>query len=124
MTRFARSVTIVHRREEFRASRIMLERARTNDKIRFLTNAVVTAVTGTDTVTGLQVRDTVTGEDSTLAVTGVFVAIGHDPRSQLVRDALDVDPDGYVRVATPPPRPRCPGCSPPATSSTAPTGRR
>lgn len=101
LTRFARSVTIVHRREEFRASRIMLERARTNDKIRFHTNAVVTAVTGADTVTGLQVRDTVTGEESTLAVTGVFVAIGHDPRSQLVRDAVDVDPDGYVRVATP-----------------------
>ncbi|MCV7316606.1 thioredoxin-disulfide reductase [Mycolicibacillus parakoreensis] len=101
LTRFARSVTIVHRREEFRASRIMLERARANPKIRFHTNAVVTAVTGEDTVTGLQVRDTVTGEASTLAVTGVFVAIGHDPRSQLVRDALDVDPEGYVRVATP-----------------------
>jgi thioredoxin reductase (NADPH) len=98
LTRFARSVTIVHRREEFRASKIMLERARTNEKIRFLTNTVVTAVEGETSVTGLRLRDTVTGEEGALAVTGVFVAIGHDPRSELVRDVLDVDPDGYVLV--------------------------
>src|SRR6185437_15253996 len=98
LTRFARSVTLVHRREEFRASKIMLERARTNDKIIFHTNAAVVAVEGDGTVTGLRLRDTVTGEESTLAVTGVFVAIGHDPRSELVRDTLDLDPDGYVLV--------------------------
>lgn len=98
LTRFARSVTIVHRREEFRASKIMLNRARANDKIRFLTNTVVLAVEGETTVTGLRLRDTVTGEESTLAVTGVFIAIGHDPRSELVRGAVDVDPDGYVLV--------------------------
>jgi len=98
LTRFARSVTLVHRRDEFRASRIMLERARTNDKIRFLTNTAVLAVDGESTVTGLQVRDTRTGEESTLAVTGVFIAIGHDPRSELVRGAIDVDPAGYVVV--------------------------
>ena len=98
LTRFARSVTIVHRRDEFRASKIMLERARSNDKIRFLTNTVVTAVEGEDSVTGLQIRNALTGEASTLPVTGVFVAIGHDPRSNLVRDALDLDPDGYVLV--------------------------
>ena len=98
LTRFARSVTLVHRRDEFRASRIMLERARTNDKIRFLTNTAVLAVDGESTVTGLQVRDTRTGEESTLAVTGVFIAIGHDPRSELVRGAVDVDPAGYVVV--------------------------
>ncbi|HEY7054491.1 MAG TPA: thioredoxin-disulfide reductase [Mycobacterium sp.] len=98
LTRFARSVTIVHRREEFRASKIMLARARDNDKIRFVTNAVVTEVVGETGVTGLRLRDTVTGADSTLDVTGVFVAIGHDPRSQLVRDQLDVDADGYVVV--------------------------
>ncbi|MGD1257835.1 thioredoxin-disulfide reductase [Mycobacterium seoulense] len=98
LTRFARSVTLVHRREEFRASRIMLERARADDKITILTNAAVVAVEGADTVSGLRVRDTVTGEESTLPVTGVFVAIGHDPRSALVRDVVDTDPDGYVLV--------------------------
>ncbi len=98
LTRFARSVTLVHRREEFRASKIMLERAKANDKITFRTNAAVLAVEGEGTVTGLRLRDTVTDEESTLAVTGVFVAIGHDPRSELVRDTLDVDPEGYVLV--------------------------
>ena len=98
LTRFARSVTLVHRREEFRASRIMLDRARNNDRIKFVTNAAVVAVDGDSTVTGLRLRDTVTGEESTLPVTGVFVAIGHDPRSSLVRDVVDIDPEGYVLV--------------------------
>lgn len=101
LTRFARTVTLVHRREEFRASRIMLERARTNDKIRFLTNTTVLGVEGDTTVTGLRIRNVLTGEDSTLAVTGVFIAIGHDPRSELVRDALEVDAAGYVVVRAP-----------------------
>lgn len=101
LTRFARSVTLVHRREEFRASAIMLERARDNDKIRFLTNQAVESVEGDGTVTGLRLRDTKTGATSNLAVTGVFVAIGHDPRSELVRDAVDVDADGYVLVRQP-----------------------
>ncbi|ORW07323.1 thioredoxin-disulfide reductase, partial [Mycobacterium kyorinense] len=98
LTRFARSVTIVHRREEFRASAIMLNRARSNEKIRFITNSVVEAVEGDTTVTGLRLRDTTTGAQTTLAVTGVFVAIGHDPRSELVLGAVDLDPDGYVLV--------------------------
>lgn len=98
LTRFARSVTLVHRREEFRASKIMLERARADAKITFLTNTAVVAVEGDTTVTGLRVRNVVTGEESTLPVTGVFVAIGHDPRSELVRGAVEVDPDGYVLV--------------------------
>jgi thioredoxin reductase (NADPH) len=98
LTRFARSVTIVHRREEFRASKIMLTRARENDKIRFLTNTVVTEVLGDSSVTGLGLRDAVSGAESTLDVTGVFVAIGHDPRSELVKGQLDVDHDGYVLV--------------------------
>jgi len=98
LTKFARSVTIVHRRDEFRASKIMLERARANDKIRFVTNRVVVAVDGDTTVTGLRLSDTATGKESRLAVTGVFVAIGHDPRSELVRGAVDLDPDGYVLV--------------------------
>ncbi len=98
LTKFARSVTIVHRRDEFRASKIMLDRARANDKIRFLTNSIVVAVDGDSTVTGLRLRDTASGSETTLAVTGVFVAIGHDPRSELVRGAVDLDPEGYVRV--------------------------
>jgi thioredoxin reductase (NADPH) len=76
----------------------MLERARTNDKIAFLTNTAVLAVEGDSTVTGLRVRDTLTGDESTLAVTGVFIAIGHDPRSELVRGMVEVDPAGYVVV--------------------------
>lgn len=98
LTRFARSVTLVHRREEFRASKIMLERAYSNDKIRFITNHVVVAVDGENTVTGLQIRDINTDQTRTLAVTGVFVAIGHEPRSGLVRGAVELDPDGYVLV--------------------------
>ncbi|MGV9709852.1 thioredoxin-disulfide reductase [Gordonia sp. NPDC003424] len=98
LTKFARSVTLIHRREEFRASKIMLERARANDKIRFLTNAAVTGVIGDTSVTGLQVTDTITGEVSTLDVTGMFVAVGHDPRSELVRGQIDLDEDGYVLV--------------------------
>ncbi|MGV0993847.1 MAG: thioredoxin-disulfide reductase [Mycobacterium sp.] len=98
LTRFARSVTLVHRRDEFRASKIMLERARANEKITFLTNTAVLAVEGDSTVTGLRIRNVLTGEESTLPVTGVFVAIGHDPRSELVRDAIDLDDAGYVVV--------------------------
>ena len=98
LTRFARSVTLVHRREEFRASKIMLERARANEKITFLTNTTVVAVEGASTVTGLRVRNIVSGQESTLPVTGVFIAVGHDPRSELVRDAVEVDADGYVQV--------------------------
>jgi thioredoxin reductase (NADPH) len=98
LTRFARSVTLIHRRDEFRASRIMLERAKENDKIRFMTNTQVLEVEGGDRVTGVRVRNSETGEETTLAVTGVFVAIGHDPRSGLVRGQVELDSDGYVSV--------------------------
>lgn len=101
LTKFAASVTIVHRREEFRASRIMLERARANEKIRFRLNSEVVEVHGENSVTSLTLRDTSTGETSELAATGLFVAIGHDPRSELVRGQVDLDPDGYVKVAEP-----------------------
>ncbi|KIQ19351.1 thioredoxin-disulfide reductase [Rhodococcus sp. MEB064] len=101
LTRFARSVTIVHRREEFRASRIMLERAKENEKITFVTNADVVEVQGKSGVTGLKIRDTRSGEERVLDVTGVFVAIGHDPRSELVRGQVDLDEGGYVRVQNP-----------------------
>ena len=98
LTRFARSVTIVHRREEFRASRIMLERARDNEKITFLLNTQVTSIEGDPKVSGVRLRNTLTGEESKLDVTGVFVAIGHDPRSDLVRGQVETDADGYVQV--------------------------
>lgn len=98
LTRFARSVTLIHRRDEFRASRIMLERARANEKITFLTNTEITQIEGDPKVTGVRLRDTVTGEESKLDVTGVFVAIGHDPRSELVRGQVDLDDEGYVKV--------------------------
>lgn len=98
LTRFARSVTIVHRREEFRASRIMLARARANEKIRWRLNAEVVEVLGEGGVTGLRLRDTVTGEESVLEVNGVFMAIGHDPRNELVRGQVDLDEKGYVRT--------------------------
>ncbi|QUH01877.1 thioredoxin-disulfide reductase [Saccharopolyspora erythraea] len=109
LTRFARSVTIIHRREEFRASRIMLERARANDKIKWITNTVVDEVLGDGSVSGLKLRDTVTGETSELGVTGMFVAIGHDPRSALVRDQIDVDDEGYVLVQQPSTHTKLPG---------------
>ncbi|NLU84493.1 thioredoxin-disulfide reductase [Rhodococcus sp. HNM0569] len=101
LTKFARSVTIVHRRDEFRASRIMLDRAKSNDKIRILTNSQPLKVLGETAMTGLVVRDTVTGEETTLDVTGMFVAIGHDPRSELVRGQVELDDDGYVLVQAP-----------------------
>jgi len=98
LTRFARSVTIVHRRPEFRASKVMLKRAAENDKIRILTNTVVFEVVGDTSATGLGLHDALTGEKSSLDVTGIFVAIGHNPRSALVRGQIDLDSNGYVLV--------------------------
>jgi thioredoxin reductase (NADPH) len=98
LTKFARSVTILHRREEFRASRIMLERAKANEKIKWRTNAELVEVVGEGKVTDVLVRDTRTGDTEALDVTGVFMAIGHDPRSALVAGQVDIDPDGYVQV--------------------------
>ncbi|MCT2586515.1 thioredoxin-disulfide reductase [Actinophytocola gossypii] len=98
LTRFARSVTIIHRRQEFRASRIMLERARANEKIRWQLDSEVLEVLGQadGAVKGVRLRDTTTGEESTLDVTGLFMAIGHDPRSALVAGQVDTDAEGYV----------------------------
>lgn len=101
LTKFARSVTIVHRREEFRASRIMLERSKANEKIRFVTNSAVAEVLGDNSVSSITLRDTVSGEQSQLDVTGMFVAVGHDPRSELVKGQVDIDEQGYVRVQAP-----------------------
>lgn len=109
LTKFAKSVTIVHRREAFRASKIMLERAQSNDKIRFVTNATVARVLGEQSVTGLELRNTVTDELTELPVTAMFVAIGLDPRSELVRDVINTDDAGYVQVAQPSTRTNVPG---------------
>jgi thioredoxin reductase (NADPH) len=98
LTKFARSVTIVHRRGELRASKIMAERALGNDKIRFAWNSEVAAVHGDAKVSGITLRDTETGETRELAVTGLFVAIGHDPRNELVKGVVDLDDAGYVLV--------------------------
>jgi thioredoxin reductase (NADPH) len=102
LTKFAESVTIIHRREEFRASKIMAERALANPKINVRWNAVVTEILdGGGKVGGVRVTDTATGEESDLDVSGVFVAIGHDPRSELFRDQVPLDENGYVVVQAP-----------------------
>jgi thioredoxin reductase (NADPH) len=98
LTRFAKSVTIVHRRDELRASKIMQERAFANDKISFAWNSEVTALHGTDVLEGVTLTDTQTGETRELPVTGLFIAIGHDPRSELVKGQIDLDEEGYVLV--------------------------
>jgi len=101
LTRFARSVTIVHRRDSLRASKIMQDRAVSNPKIKFAWDSEVAEVLGEDRVTGLRLRNLKTGEESTLEVTGMFVAIGHDPRSELVAGQLTTDADGYIEVDQP-----------------------
>jgi thioredoxin reductase (NADPH) len=102
LTRFAETVTIIHRRDQFRASRIMAERALTNPKIKVEWNTVVIEIIGDDgRVAGVRLRDVNTGADRVLDVSGVFVAIGHDPRSELFRDQIEVDENGYVVVDLP-----------------------
>ena len=98
LTRFASSVTIVHRRGTLRASKIMQQRAFANEKIRFAWNTEVLEVLGEDRVLGLKVRDTLTGDENILDVTGVFVAIGHVPNTTLVTHQLDLEDNGYVRT--------------------------
>jgi len=98
LTRFANSVTLIHRRDTLRASKIMQERAFANEKIRFAWNAAVTEVLGDDKVSGLRIKDTVTGEERTLDVTGIFVAIGHIPNTTLVSGIVDLEENGYVRT--------------------------
>jgi len=102
LTRFASSVTIVHRRDEFRASKIMAQRALSNPKIKVEWNSIVTEVLGDDgKVSGVRLRNTHTGESKVLDVAGVFVAIGHDPRSELFRGQVEMDENGYVKVSAP-----------------------
>ncbi|MSO33582.1 MAG: thioredoxin-disulfide reductase [Candidatus Nanopelagicaceae bacterium] len=98
LTKFADKVTLVHRRNSLKASKIMAERSHTNPKIEFLWNSEVIDVLGEDKVNGLSIRNTVSGDLSVLAVTGLFVAIGHDPRSELVKGQVTLDGEGYVQV--------------------------
>jgi len=101
LTRFGKSVTVVHRRDALRASKIMQERAFANPKIKFLWDSDVVEVLGPDKVTGLRIRSAKDGTEQVLPVTGVFVAIGHDPRSDLFAGQLATDPDGYLLVDQP-----------------------
>ena len=98
LTKFADKVTLIHRRDSLKASKIMAERAQANPKIEFLWNSEVVDVLGEDKVSGLSIRNTVSGDLSVLAATGLFVAIGHDPRSELVKGQVSLDDEGYVKV--------------------------
>jgi thioredoxin reductase (NADPH) len=101
LTRFARSVTVVHRRDTLRASKIMQDRAYDNPKIKFLWDSEVLEVLGDRKVTGLRVRNVKTGAEHVLEVGGVFIAIGHDPRSELFAGQLAINPEGYLEVNHP-----------------------
>ncbi|NLT26491.1 MAG: thioredoxin-disulfide reductase [Microbacteriaceae bacterium] len=98
LSRFGDRVTIINRSENFRASQITLDRARRDPKIDFITNAVVEEILGDDKVTGLRLRDTVTGDERTIDVTGLFIAIGHDPRTDLVAEQLELTSTGTIAV--------------------------
>ena len=109
LTRFARSVTVVHRRDSLRASKIMQDRAMSNPKIRFAWNSEVAEMIGEDRVAGLRLREVGTGEETVLPVTGIFVAIGHDPRNDLFTGQLATDEEGYLLVEQPSTKTAIPG---------------
>jgi len=109
LTKFGKSVTLVHRRDKLRASKIMVERAASNPKISFAWNSTVDDIVGEDNVSGIVLKDVESGETRTLDVGGVFVAIGHDPRNALIRGQVDLDPEGYVVVDAPHTRTNLPG---------------
>ena len=109
LTRFASRVHLVHRRDELRASKVMQERALADPKITVQWNSLVTGIEGDDKVSAVRLTDTVTGAERVLDVTGLFIAIGHDPRSELVRGQVDLDPEGYVLVDAPSTRTNLPG---------------
>ena len=109
LTRFANSVTLVHRRDQLRASQIMADRAATDPKITFAWNSEIVAMQGESKLESVTLRDTKTGEERQLKVAGVFEAIGHDPRSELVRGQVDLDEAGYVVCAEPSTRTNVPG---------------
>jgi thioredoxin reductase (NADPH) len=100
LTRFATKVSVIHRREQFRASRIMVDRAMAHDKVKFLTNTAVEEVLGVEKkeVTGLRLRDTTTQEESVLPVSAMFLGIGHIPNASMFKGLIDLDPDGYIKT--------------------------
>jgi thioredoxin reductase (NADPH) len=98
LTKFAKEVVIVHRRDEFRASKIMAERVLSNPKIRVAWNKVVTEVLGDDVITGLRLEDTETGEENELAISGLFVAIGHKPNTDFLKGKVELKENGYVKM--------------------------
>lgn len=98
LSRFGSSVLVVHRRDELRASKIMAERAQRDPKISFAWNSTVSAINGENAVESITLTDTVTGEQRDVPIAGLFIAIGHDPRSELVKDQVDLDDAGYVLV--------------------------
>ena len=100
LTRFASKVYLIHRRNELRASRIMQQRAKDDPKIEFVWNSQVVDILGDDKVTGLKIKDTITGKEKNIELTGLFVAIGHEPRSELLKGQIDLDPNGYVVAKT------------------------
>ncbi|WP_031511621.1 NAD(P)/FAD-dependent oxidoreductase, partial [Streptomyces megasporus] len=110
LSRFAEKVTVVHRRDTLRASKAMQERAFADEKIEFAWNSEVTEIHEKDgKLSGLTLRDTVTGETSELPATGLFVAIGHDPRTELFKGVLTLDDQGYLKVDSPSTRTNIPG---------------
>jgi thioredoxin reductase (NADPH) len=109
LSRFASKVTLVHRRDELRASKIMQDRAFADPKIELAWNSAVDTIHGDEKLTGLTLVDTDTGEKRPLDVTGLFIAVGHDPRSELLRDQVRLDEDGYVLVDHPSTRTNLPG---------------
>jgi len=98
LTRFASKVYLIHRRNELRASRIMQQRAQNDPKIEFVWNSQVIDILGEEKVTGLRIKDTVTGDEKNIELTGLFVAIGHVPRSELLIGQIDLDANGYVKT--------------------------
>jgi thioredoxin reductase (NADPH) len=109
LSRFGKTVTIVHRRDKLRASKIMQTRAMNDPKISFAWNSEVVGILGEERVSGVRLRDTVTGEEREIAAGGLFIAIGHDPRSELFRGQVDVDDEGYIQVESPSTRTKLPG---------------
>lgn len=101
LSRFAKSVTIVHRRDSLRASKTMQERAFADPKIKFAWDSEVAEIQGDQKLSGLVLRNTKTGETSPLPVTGLFIAVGHDPRTELFKGQIDLDDEGYVKVEAP-----------------------
>ncbi|NED14838.1 thioredoxin-disulfide reductase [Streptomyces sp. SID9124] len=109
LSRFAKSVTIIHRRDTLRASKTMQERAFADPKIKFAWDSEVAGVNGEQKLSGVTLRNTKTGETTELAVTGLFIAVGHDPRTELFKGQLDLDDEGYLKVAAPSTRTNLPG---------------